>query len=314
MDDKKSDDLKGFVTWTHKQPDDYEGVVVCTLIGREDSADEKEAVLYVHGFNDYFFQEGLAEFFEGHGKAFYALDLRKYGRSYRTHQGFNDVRDLKEYDADIFWALDFIKRRGHAYQLLMGHSTGGLVLSYFIGRNPLDTVRGLILNSPFFDFNFPHWFKASLLPIANVLASAFPKLRVPSGLPPFYGYSLHCDHFGEWQYNTAWKPHRVPPVRLSFVRAIHLAQQELRKAWRISCPCLVVHSDKSVLASRWDDGLLESDGVLNVDDIRKGAMLLEGNVSCVSIPGGMHDLVLSKTEVRSMVYAEMKAWMEDKLK
>ena len=44
------------------------------------------AVLYVHGFTDYFFQTALADFFTERGFAFFALDLRKCGRSRRPGQ------------------------------------------------------------------------------------------------------------------------------------------------------------------------------------------------------------------------------------
>ena len=36
-------------------------------------------VLYVHGWSDYFFQRGLAQYWTDRGADFYALDLRKYG-------------------------------------------------------------------------------------------------------------------------------------------------------------------------------------------------------------------------------------------
>ncbi|WP_423243312.1 hypothetical protein [Actinomyces lilanjuaniae] len=41
------------------------------------------AYLYLHGWNDYFFQTHLAREVSALGGAFYALDLRRYGRSWR---------------------------------------------------------------------------------------------------------------------------------------------------------------------------------------------------------------------------------------
>ena len=61
--------------------DDDEGEVVGTLVRLRAAGPTKRAVLYVHGFVDYFFQTHLAEFFTARGYDFYALDLRKYGRS-----------------------------------------------------------------------------------------------------------------------------------------------------------------------------------------------------------------------------------------
>ena len=67
-------------------PDDYEGKVVATLIRKKAAQPTKKAVLYIHGFIDYFFQTEMAERFNQHGFDFYALDLRKYGRSILPHQ------------------------------------------------------------------------------------------------------------------------------------------------------------------------------------------------------------------------------------
>ena len=57
--------------------------------------DHDAAVLHVHGFADYFFQTEYAEWWLERGYDFYALDLRKYGRSLRPHQTPNYVTDLQ---------------------------------------------------------------------------------------------------------------------------------------------------------------------------------------------------------------------------
>jgi len=46
--------------------------VVATLVRRRATAPTRRAVLYVHGFNDYFFQTHLADFYIDHGFDFYA--------------------------------------------------------------------------------------------------------------------------------------------------------------------------------------------------------------------------------------------------
>ncbi|HEU4347317.1 MAG TPA: alpha/beta hydrolase, partial [Actinoplanes sp.] len=67
-------------------PPDDEGPVVATLVRRRADNPSRRAVLYVHGWVDYFFQTHLADFFVERGWDFYALDLRKYGRSLLAHQ------------------------------------------------------------------------------------------------------------------------------------------------------------------------------------------------------------------------------------
>ena len=57
------------------------------------------------------------------GYAFYALDLRKHGRSLRPHQHPNFCKNVTEYYPEITRSIDVIGEP----VLLAGHSTGGLV-------------------------------------------------------------------------------------------------------------------------------------------------------------------------------------------
>ena len=116
----------GYEQATLTFPDDYEGPVVATLVRKKATAPTSKAVLYIHGFIDYFFQTEMAERFNQHGFDFYALDLRKYGRSIRPYQKYYNVHALSEYDAEIDQALTIIADEGHDALLLCGHSTGGL--------------------------------------------------------------------------------------------------------------------------------------------------------------------------------------------
>ena len=73
---------------------DGEGTIDATLVRRTPPSHVEAAVIYVHGFSDYFFQTELADFFTERGFAFYALDLRKCGRSRRDGQTGHFVSDL----------------------------------------------------------------------------------------------------------------------------------------------------------------------------------------------------------------------------
>ena len=59
--------------------------MIATLVRRQPKPGAR-AMLYVHGHNDYFFQRHVADFYAGLGIGFYALDLRKCGRSLLPHQ------------------------------------------------------------------------------------------------------------------------------------------------------------------------------------------------------------------------------------
>ena len=86
---------------TIQMPDDYEGKVVCTLVKKPQLPETKQAILYIHGYNDYFFQKQLGDSVNAHGYNFYAMDLRKSGRSILPNQNPFFCKSLKEYFADL---------------------------------------------------------------------------------------------------------------------------------------------------------------------------------------------------------------------
>src|SRR5690625_3126698 len=89
---------EGFEARTLPLDDDEEGEVVATIVRhtRTSKRPVPHAVLYLHGWSDYFFQSELAEYWTERGAAFYALDLRKYGRSLRVHQTAGFVESLRD--------------------------------------------------------------------------------------------------------------------------------------------------------------------------------------------------------------------------
>jgi alpha-beta hydrolase superfamily lysophospholipase len=288
-------------------PDDYEGAVKSVLIRHRANADTPKAVLYVHGFIDYFFQKELAEFFASSGFRFFALDLRKYGRSMMPHQKPNYCRSIDEYFEDIDAALELIRAYGHSEIVLMGHSTGGLTMPLYLNRHPSPDIKGLILNSPFLDFNVPALLRASI-PLVLWIGARFPEAKTDI-LPQHYPKSLHKDWKGEWDFNTEWKPIKNFPQYFAWMRAIRLAHLELQSGLNIEVPVLVTHSDKSYKKMRWSEQVRRSDAVLDVEHIKKYAPVLGNKVTVAEVPGAVHDMVLSGKEVRDEVYAVMRKWM-----
>lgn len=290
--------------------DDYEGIVIATLIRRLVRPESHNAVLYIHGFNDYFFQSEMAHQFNNHGYNFYALDLRKYGRSYLPHQKFNDIRDLKAYYEEIEIALNIIHSEGNDKIILIGHSTGGLITTLFAKDYSESTLfDGLILNSPFYVFNQGEGLKA-LLPMIAFLGKIIPSLTVPGGFGEEYGKSMHQSYYGEWEYDLKWKPNVAPKVNLGWVRAVYMAHTELNKHFTINKPVLVMHSDKSVTDMDDKKQVQTGDVILNVKDIDKIARNIRDNVDIIPIKDGVHDLILSRKEVRRKVYDTIFEWAE----
>jgi alpha-beta hydrolase superfamily lysophospholipase len=304
-----------FVFHTLKLQPDYEGEVVATLIEKKAKKETTKALLYLHGFNDYFFQEHFAEWANTQGLNFYALELRKYGRSILPHQKPNDFRDIREYFEEIDQAIAFIREKEKNTKLvLVGHSTGGLITSLYAHDHSDDNlIDALILNSPFFEFNVPALLKKTFIPLMVKLGSMFPGLPSPVGLDTGYGYSLHKSHQGEWDYDLTLKPDAGFRIHASWIRGIYHAQKELQQGLDIHCPVLVMHSAKSIKPGNYKPEMQEADAVLNVDDIKRYAHVLGEKVETASIEGGLHDLLLSKKPVREKVLQTMEAFLKKHL-
>lgn len=294
-------------------PDDYEGKVTATLVRKKSATTTQKAVLYIHGFIDYFFQTEMAEQFNQQGFDFYALDLRKYGRSHLAHQKFYNVRDINEYEAEIHTALDIIAHEGHDRVLLAGHSTGGLITTLFAAHYPNHPlIKGLWVNSPFYDFNMNLLTKKLALPQISHVGKVFPKLSFPGGLNKWYVPSLHHDFYGEWDFNLEWKPKDYPFVSLSFIHAIVEAQKEIHQGVVLTIPALVMHSSQTKSPKKWGKDASSSDIILNVKDIAKYSKKIDGDVTINPIQNGLHDLVLSAKDVRHSVYQNLFDWLNRK--
>ena len=294
--------------------DDYDGKVVATLVRKKSAQATKKAVLYIHGFSDYFFQTEMAEQFNQHGYDFYALDLRKYGRSKLPHQKFYYLLDLREYDAEITKALEIIGQENHNQVLLAGHSTGGLITTLYAAHYPDHRlIKALWTNSPFYDFYKSVIEKKVGIPLLSEVGERLPNAKFPSGLNQWYTPSLHKDFYGEWDFNLNWKPKSLPFVHLCFVNAIHKAQKEIHRGITLNIPTLIMHSHQSKYPKKWGVDAQQSDVILDVKDMTHNAKKMKGDVQTLAIKNGLHDLVLSAPPVRKKVYEDLFSWLEQKM-
>ena len=303
-----------FQEQTLSLPDDYEGKVVATLISATCEMPSAKAILYVHGYVDYFFQTHMAERFVREGWNFYALDLRKYGRSLLPHQHAYYCRDLREYFPEIDLAIEQIFSDGNRDLTLLGHSTGGLIVSlYAAWGNKRDHVDRLVLNSPFFTFN-TGWFKRTIaMPIVAWFSRWFPYGSIRNELSPLYYASVHRSLNGEWDFDPQLKPQEGVPLYIAWLRAIRRGQRRLHRGLQLTIPVLVMHSDRSTHVRQWCDEFTSSDAVLSVEDISRYAWCLGEQVTDVTIEGGLHDLILSREEVREKVFEVMITWMSEQI-
>ncbi len=307
---------EGFEQTTLHLPDDYEGDIVATLVRKRNDNPSHKAVLYVHGFNDYFFQKNIAQEFLKNGYHFYAIDLRKYGRSILAHQKINNVRDLKEYFAEIDLALHVIKDENNQQVVLAGHSTGGLIISLYASEKlKSDLFQALICNSPFYDMNIPNYQKKYLLPLVSRVGNKFPDLPISGGFSELYGKSLHKAHFGEWDYDLKWKPNKAYRIHAGWIAAIAKGHAQIKKGITLDKPILILHAQKSVFPSTWSEEMFQGDAILNVEDILANANKINApQKKIVGVEDGIHDLFLSREKSRQQVFTVLFEWLQNTIR
>ena len=302
--------IKDFTYTTLTLQDDYEGEVTATLIAADSNIRGEKSVLYLHGFVDYFFQAHMAEAFIEKGYNFYALDLRKYGNSILPHQHKNYCREINEYYEEITLSIKQIKETDASTIYLLGHSTGGLLAcNYLIEGESRSDIKALILNSPFLNIKASRFTKKIVYLLSRVLSSFVPYSNLPKVLSPAYAQSLHKDFYGEWDFNLDWKPIDGFPTYFKWLKTIIEAQTRL-KEHTLNLPILVMHSSSSKDINIYTKEAQTSDIVLNIEDIETIGAKLGEDVTLVSIKDALHDIFLSKAEVREKAFSEMFKWLE----
>lgn len=288
---------------------------VAALVHRPAEAPTRGAMLYVHGYNDYFFHTELADLVVAAGWDLYALDLRRYGRALLPGQDHGQTRDLTEYFEELDEALRRIRERdGHTLVCINSHSTGGLITVLHAAARGADwPVDRVVLNAPFLSFP-PLPFERTFLGAVKQLHERRPGLRpIPS--VPHYGQSLHRPTaqfpraFGEWSFDPTLK--LVGGLRMSvgWLGAVSAGHRAVAAGLGIQRPILVLTSDRSGGGVRINPSYVDTDVVLDVRRIGRLSRGLGPDVSLRRIPRAKHDVWLSVAEARERAYDEMFSWM-----
>ncbi|WP_369370394.1 alpha/beta hydrolase [Promicromonospora sp. Populi] len=268
-------------------------------------------LLYVHGWLDYFFQAHLADFWESLGVRFHALDLRRYGRSIRAGQTPGYVRSLNIYDEEIEAALGAM---GHGQDtqparrlVLMGHSTGGLIVSLWTARNQ-ERVAGLVLNGPWLEFQTREAGRKLMEPGIRVQSVLVPRSQLVNLDRGLYARSISARFDGEWDYDVAWRPDAGWRPTPAWLAAIFRGQDQVARGLGIEIPVLVLLSARSAISTRWNEEMKRADAVLDVVGIARRVPDVGSLTTLVRINGGLHDATLSAEPVREQVWREMSRW------
>lgn len=335
----------GFECRSFQLPDDDEGEVFTTLVRHlpQSYPEMKEfppplspvsapcaqpfALLYLHGRNDYFFQTEMARQISACGGQFYALDLRKYGRSLRPWQTIGYIDDLRTYDEDIAAATGAIRQDHPELPLfLMGHSTGGLVATLW-AWNHQDECAGLILNSAWLELQALAPARPALQAMIGKLADRRPHATVAKSESDHYWRSLKKGWNGSgfdvpshlkdaqddpalsgWQFFDQWKRPESYPAPAAWLEAIMAAQQQVEQEVRLRCPVLSLAAKNSTLHGQWNPAVFDTDIVLDADAIQQRAAQISSCVTLVRLRG-RHDLSLSDPDVRQRFYGVIARWL-----
>lgn len=293
--------------------DDHEGPVVATLVSRPADPDSvpasgpRGAVLHVHGFADYFFQTGYADWWAARGWEFHALDLRKYGRSLLPGQTANYVTDLADYFPELDLAWQAVSAPGVPV-VVSAHSTGGLTLPLWLrerGHRP----AAMVLNSPWFDLKGPWLLRTLGTGVLDQVGRRTPMREIPRKVSGLYARSLHREHEGEFDFDLSWKPLQSWPVYAGWLRAVRRGHAELHRGLGLTVPSLVLSSARTGSPAEMSEEVHTTDIVLDVEQIRRWAPALGTHVTSIAIPDARHDVWLSREPARRRAFAELETWV-----
>ncbi len=271
-------------------------------------------VLYVHGWSDYFFQKGLARFWTDRGARFFALDLRRYGRSLREGQPPGYIANLADYDTEIDLAVDEIRSSQppglpQRKLVLLGHSTGGLVLSLWASRHQGE-ADALILNSPWLELQLSAHGRQLVAPLVHLGARLRPFEAAPQLDYGFYARAQQeVGPKSELEgLNEEWRPPLAHVVHSGWLSAIIAGHERVAEGLGLELPVCVLLSAHSSLRARWSEDFTRADSVLEVDAVAKAALRLGSSVTIERIDGALHDVFLSADEPRADAYARLERW------
>ncbi|QIG39759.1 alpha/beta hydrolase [Microbacterium sp. 4R-513] len=306
----------GFEQRTLPLGEDDEGPLVATLIRSIPNPIRVLAgplrdvdVLSVHGWSDYFFQPAQARFWTELGAHFYALDLRKYGRSLRDGQTPGYITDLTDYDVDIEAALAAVGHRRGRRLVLLGHSTGGLILSLWAARHR-GRAAALVLNSPWLELQLGAMGRQALAPLVQARARWDPRGQQATVDFGFYTRAQHeVGALPALAYHDEWRPEFGFATHPGWLAAILQGHRTIAYGVEVGCPALVLLSARSAVQLAWRDDMTSADSVLIVDDIARAASRLGRDVSIARIDGALHDVFLSRPEPRAAAYRAVERWL-----
>jgi len=261
-----------------------------TLV-RSDAQPEspRAAVLHVHGYNDYFYQAEFGDWWARRGLAFYAVDMRRAGRSIRQGDHQHDMLSIAEPGEDITAAMDAIAALHPGLPIIVhAHSTGGLSAAIWAKDRSHPQLTALVLNSPLFGLPMTRG-QAILARAVTPIVKLRPSMIV-SRVPSLYNERLHVSGGGTAEFNQEWKSPAGIPTTARWVGAVTGAWKRIDGGLDIAIPVLVARSATTGPESDDNPNFYSQDVVVDTVAIARRTPLVGARTEALVIEDGMHDL------------------------
>lgn len=266
--------------------------------------ENRKAVVWIHGFNDYYHHFHVGEFLLHEGYNVYTITLPRYPQDGVDRRYLFYIDDITKYFSYIDEYIEFINQRNIHHIVLYGHSTGGLVSTAYLheGKNR-NKVSKLILNAPFFDFYDSDLKEFMLESIISSIAKVVPRFVVRQGknelYSPDYYKGILSRYFFEQNKKLTYPSH----VFAGWVRAVSIYHKKIQKNQiKVKVPVLVLTSSTSMKGC---SGEQNGDCVLDVNETKKFAKNIGENVTIQEYSGAIHDVLLSKPDIVQLALSDI---------
>tara|TARA_B110000483_G_scaffold80470_1_gene100104 strand:- start:3074 stop:4153 length:1080 start_codon:yes stop_codon:yes gene_type:complete len=264
----------------------------------------RRAVLWIHGFNDYYFHFHVGELLLSEGYNVYSITLPKYPQNGTDRRYLFYTSDIGGYFPYIDDYIDFINKRDIHDIVLYGHSTGGLITTAYLseGKNA-SKISKLILNAPFFDFNDSDLKEFILESIISTIGKFAPKFLVKEGKNKLHNPDYYKDILSRYYFEQNKKLTYPSHVFAGWIRAVSIYHKKIQKKQiKLRIPVLVLTSSTSM---RRCSGEQKGDCVLDVIEMKRISKNIGDDVRVKDYHGAIHDVLLSKSGVVDLATRDM---------
>ena len=264
-----------------------------------------KAIIWIPGFNDYFYNFYIGNKFVENGYDIYAISLNNYMTNQNENKfNCNSSSEIINSIDKLIEEIINIKLYNNYY--LYGHSMGGLIaVNYLEYGKYKNLFKKLILNSPFFDFNLDTITKFILNYIIYYLAYLFPRceLRKKTYVPNYLSLNISKRFYINLNYKTDY----LCQIYFSWIKSISTLQYNIfRSRINLKIPIFVLYCDKTTI---FENDNMVGDDTLNVEDIDYYSDNIGDNVKKIKVKNSIHDIFSSSIQVINYAFNKTLEWL-----